>query len=95
MGNRFIYVIETASESKELLVREHEVIENADGEMDCPLDIILRRYNMTWEDLFQMQVKTVSFIQHGSDKRKVIHSISFEHLFYFQKNKESETRASK
>jgi len=84
MKKRFIYVIDTPTESKELLVRDNELIENADGELDCPLDLILHRYQMAWDDLFQMKAATVSLMQEDFYERKVIRSISFENLYYFQ-----------
>ena len=85
MKKRFVYVIDTPTESKELLVRDNELIENADGELDCPLDLILHRYQMEWDDLFQMKAATVSLMQEDFYERKVIRSISFENLYYFQK----------
>ncbi|MDZ7835110.1 MAG: hypothetical protein U5K84_06945 [Alkalibacterium sp.] len=84
MKKRFIYVIETPTESKELLVRDNELIKNADGELDCPLDLILHRYDMEWDDLFQMKTATVSLMQEDFYERKTIRSISFENLYYVQ-----------
>lgn len=81
---RFIYVIETPTESKELDIKETEMIENADGELDCPLDYVLSRYHLGLSDLFNMQVANVSLIEESLSKRKVIRSISFENLRYNQ-----------
>jgi len=81
---RFMYVIETPTEKKELLVRDNELIKNADGELDCPLDLILHRYHMEWDDLFQMKTATVSLMQEDFHERKTIRSISFENLYYVQ-----------
>lgn len=79
---RFVYVIETATESKELLIRENELIENADGELDAPLDMILRRYHMGWNDLFEMNTAAIYLMEEDLYERKVLKSISFEHLRY-------------
>lgn len=81
---RFIYVIETPTESKELFIRENELIENADGELDCPLDTILSRYHMEWDDLFQMNAARVSLMEEDRRDRKIIRSISFENLRYYK-----------
>ncbi|MFO8069650.1 MAG: hypothetical protein R6U02_06760 [Alkalibacterium sp.] len=83
MKKRFIYVIDTPTESKELLIREDELIENADGELDCPLDLILQRYHMEWDDLIKMKASTVSLMQEDLHERRMIRSISFENLYYF------------
>lgn len=85
---RFIYVIDTPTESKELLIRENELIENADGELDCPLDKILSRYHMEWNDLFQMNTASVSLMAEDTSERKVIRSISFENLHYHKNRSE-------
>lgn len=84
LDKHFIYVIETPTESKELFIRENELIENADGELDCPLDTILSRYHMQWDDLFQMNTATVSLMEEDFTERKMIRSISFENLRYFK-----------
>ncbi|MDN6193972.1 MAG: hypothetical protein L0J48_02655 [Alkalibacterium sp.] len=91
MKKRFIYKISTPNESKELLIREHELIKNADGELDCPLDLVLRRYNLNWDDLFKMQVSKVSLIKEDANETKVIRSISFKHLYHFKKCKNIKT----
>lgn len=77
---KFLYVIETDTESRELCIEEDEVIENADGEIDIPLDFVLSKYKMNLEDLFKMKVATVSLVEEESSDRKLIRSISFEHL---------------
>ncbi len=84
LKRRFIYVIDTPTESKELLIRENELIENADGELDCPLDTILSRYHMGWNDLFEMNAASVSLMEEDIAERKIIRSISFENLRYYK-----------
>ncbi|MCC5894549.1 MAG: hypothetical protein JJU16_03740 [Alkalibacterium sp.] len=84
LNKRFVYVIETPTESKELFIRENEMIENADGELDCPLDTILSRYHMQWDDLFDMKAAKVSLMEEDAPDRKMIRSISFENLRYYK-----------
>jgi hypothetical protein len=79
---RFIYIIETPTESKELDIEETELIENADGELDCPLDHVLSRHQLGLTDLFNMQVAHVSLVEENVFERKLIRSICFEHLRY-------------
>lgn len=83
LKKRFVYVIETPTDSKELLIRDNELIENADGELDVPLDIILSRYHMGWNDLFDMDTDMIYLMQEDSVERKVLRSISFENLRYY------------
>lgn len=79
---RFIYILETPNEKKELDIDDADLIENADGDLDCPLDQVLSRYKLELADLFTMKVATVSFVKECDDTRKTIRSISFEHLRY-------------
>lgn len=79
---KFIYVLETPTESKELDIDETEIIENADGELDCPLDYILSKYQLGLADLFTMQVANVLLMEDNTNERRLIRSISFEHLRY-------------
>lgn len=84
MKKRFIYVINTPARLKELVIHDDEIIENADGELDCPLNIILHRNYMEWDDLIQVKAVTVSLIQEDFYERKMIRSISFENLYYYR-----------
>lgn len=77
---KFIYVLESVSESKELCIEDFEVLENADGEIDVPLDSVLKKHHMKLEDLFEMKVDKVLLIEKACSDRKLIRSISFEFL---------------
>ncbi|WP_208558967.1 hypothetical protein [Marinilactibacillus kalidii] len=77
---KFIYILESDVESRELCIEDDEVIENADGEIDIPLDSVLTKHHMKLEDLFEMKVAKVSLVEQACKDRKLVRSISFEHL---------------
>lgn len=77
-----MYILETPTESKELQIDETEIIENADGELDCPLDHVLSRHELNIADLFSMNVASASLVEENKKGRKLIRSICFEHLRY-------------
>lgn len=82
----WVFLVETPIENRELRINNDDVIQNADDEVDVPLDIVLKRYNMDLKDLFQLDVDQIKLIEISNNCRKIIRSISFEYLRYNQKD---------
>ncbi|WP_027109212.1 hypothetical protein [Lacticigenium naphthae] len=78
----YIYTLESETSTQELPVDEEDVLTNADGELDCPLDRVLRKNHLEIKDLFRMGVSTVSLDELNCSQRRRVHSISFKHLTY-------------
>ena len=82
--NKFFFLIEGNQKNilKQLDVDSSDVIENADGEVDCPLDRVLRKHQMGFNDLFAMDVNTIKFVLKTDSTETTLQSIPFTHLVY-------------
>ena len=82
--NTFLYVIENFDKSiiHTLPVDAGDVIQNADGQVDCPLDRVLRKNKLEIKDLFEMKANQAKFILQSEARETVLQSISFQHLVF-------------
>lgn len=79
---KFIFILESTEEPRRLDIDDSEIIVNADGEVDVPLDRVLRRYHLNYHDLCQMNVKQVAFAEEDELEQRTLRSISFENLHH-------------
>ena len=63
-------------ETIQLDVEESDVLVNADGVLDCPIDTVLRKNNYTFDDLNSWLAKEIQFIMIKNDVEQIIHGIS-------------------
>lgn len=63
-------------ETIQLDVEESDVLVNADGVLDCPIDTVLRKNNYTFDDLNSWLAKEIQFIMIKNDAEQIIHRIS-------------------
>ena len=63
-------------ETIQLDVEESDVLVNADGVLDCPIDTVLRKNNYTFDDLNSWLAKEIQFIMIKNDVEQIIHCIS-------------------
>lgn len=63
-------------ETIQLDVEESDVLVNADGVLDCPIDTVLRKNNYTFDDLNSWLAKEIQFIMIKNDVEQIIHRIS-------------------
>ena len=82
--NTFFYIIENHESNiiQRLNVDSGDVIQNADGQVDCPLDRVLRKNKLEIKDLFEMKANQVKFILQSEARETVLQSISFQHLVF-------------
>ncbi|MGB3160847.1 hypothetical protein [Carnobacterium sp.] len=59
----YAYVIEGKNAKSTLSIAEEDLIENADGILDCPFDSVLRKHNLTSIDLSNMYVSKLTFVK--------------------------------
>ncbi|WP_034536921.1 hypothetical protein [Carnobacterium inhibens] len=62
-------------ETIQLDVEESDVLVNADGVLDCPIDTVLRKNNYTFDDLNSWLAKEIQFIMIKNDVEQIIHRI--------------------
>ncbi|WP_034550900.1 hypothetical protein [Carnobacterium funditum] len=59
----YAYIIEGKDAKSTLNIAEEDLIENADGILDCPFDSVLRKHNLTSNDLNKMHVSKLTFVK--------------------------------
>ncbi|ALV22901.1 MAG: hypothetical protein RR548_02790 [Carnobacterium sp.] len=59
----YAYIIEGKDAKNILTIAKEDLIENADGVLDCPLDGVLRRHNLSLTDLNSMGITRLSFVK--------------------------------
>lgn len=63
-------------ETIQLDVEESDVLVNADGVLDCPIDTVLRKNNYTFDDLNSWLAKEIQFIMIRNGVKQILHRIS-------------------
>ena len=69
------YIIECKEKTVELEVDDRDVIQNADDEIDCPLDVVLRKNNYSFNDLMTWDAREIRFVKIKEEKLSVINRI--------------------
>ena len=60
---QYVYVLVKSDTEIELKIDESDFLLNADGEVDIPLEMILRKNNLTLSDLYNMNIKKLLFVR--------------------------------
>lgn len=63
INEEYAYIIEGKDAKNILQIVKEDFIENADGMLDCPLDGVLRRHNLSLADLNKMKVTRLLFVK--------------------------------
>lgn len=69
------YVLKGRDGDIVLDIDEKDIIQNADGELDCPLDTVLRKNNHSFSDLTEWQIQSIHFIERVNEEESVLQSI--------------------
>lgn len=67
----YAYILEGKNVCNTLPVDEDDLIENADGILDCPLDGVLRKHKLSLSDLNTMKTTKLLFVK-VEDKRTIV-----------------------
>lgn len=73
---QYKYIIECKEKTVELEVDNRDVIQNADDEIDCPLDVVLRKNNYSFNDLMTWDAREISFVKILEEEISIINRIS-------------------
>lgn len=73
---QYRYIIECKNKSVELEVEDRDVFRNADDEIDCPLDVVLRKNNYTFNDLMTWDAREILFVKIADGELTVINKVS-------------------
>lgn len=72
---QYAYVLVNSDAEVELQVDEKDFIQNADGEMDIPLELVLRKNQLSLKDLNQMNLEKCLFIRRENGKTVTLKQI--------------------
>lgn len=61
-----------------LTVDENDLVMNADGEIDCPMETTLRKNKITAENIDQWEIESVRLVEMTSEKEKVLYDFEPE-----------------
>ncbi len=72
---QYFYVIYGKYQTIKLDVEESDVLINADGVLDCPIDTVLRKNEYTFNDLNSWMAKEIQFIVEHDGSESIINTI--------------------
>lgn len=72
---QYKYIIECKDKSVELQVEDRDVFYNADDELDCPLDVVLRKNAYSFNDLMSWDAREIRFIKIIDNESLIINSV--------------------
>jgi hypothetical protein len=73
---QYKYVVECKDQSVSLEVDDRDVLRNADDEIDCPLDVVLRKNSYSFEDLMNWNAHSIIFIEVKGNEETVLNKVS-------------------
>lgn len=71
----YAYILEGKNICNTLPVDEEDLIENADGILDCPLDGVLRKHKLSLSDLNEMKTTKLLFVKLEGEKTIILNTI--------------------
>lgn len=74
--NSYAYILEGKNRCDTLPVDEEDLIENADGILDCPLDSVLRKNKLSLSDLNDRKTEKLLFVKLDENKTIILNTIS-------------------
>ncbi|API89508.1 hypothetical protein BKP56_09690 [Marinilactibacillus sp. 15R] len=76
--NTYKYIIECKSMQITLTVDNNDIIHNADGDIDCPLETVLRKNNFTLYELKNWGLVNIQFIEIINEEETIRKQIDCE-----------------
>lgn len=73
---QYKYIVKCKNRDIELEVEDRDVFQNADDEIDCPLDVVLRKNDYSLNDLMSWDAREIQFVQLIDEKIKLINSVT-------------------
>lgn len=70
------YNVKCREKTVVLDIEDTDLIYNADGEVDCPLDLVLRKNCYSFQDLMDWESQTVHFVEIDGDCEKILKRIT-------------------
>ncbi|MEC6747810.1 hypothetical protein VXN63_04600 [Marinilactibacillus sp. XAAS-LB27] len=74
---KYGYVVECKDRTVHLTVEARDVFRNADDEIDCPLDVVLRKNDFSLQDLMSWNARIVRFVRFDEEGTEItLNSVS-------------------
>ncbi|SFJ83193.1 hypothetical protein SAMN04488569_100122 [Marinilactibacillus piezotolerans] len=77
-SNKYKYVIECKSMQITLTVDNNDIIHNADGDIDCPLETVLRKNHFTLYELKKWGLVSIHFVEIANEEETIRNQIECE-----------------
>lgn len=77
-AEKYEMVLESDLEKLTLAVCPEDLIENADGQLDCPIEYVLRRNHLSMTDLNDLSPNRAIFIRHNGEESTIMHEIALD-----------------
>lgn len=72
---QYKYIIKCKERDVELEVEDRDVFHNADDEIDCPLDVVLRKNDYSFNDLMSWDAREIQFVKLIDDNVHLINRV--------------------
>lgn len=72
---QYKYIIKCKERDVELEVEDRDVFHNADDEIDCPLDVVLRKNDYSFNDLMSWDAREIQFVKLVDEDVQLINSV--------------------
>lgn len=73
---QYRYIVECKERTVELDVDEQDVLRNADDEIDCPLDVVLRKNSYSFNDLMSWDAREVRFVEIRNNEERILNKVT-------------------
>lgn len=75
---QYFYITTGNRQSARLKIAEEDVIVNADGEIDCPMDTVLRKNGRSLYDLMSWETQQIQFVLVEDGVEHVLRTLSVD-----------------
>lgn len=75
---QYFYIVKGKDKTIRLEIENSDVLINADGVLDCPIDTVLRKNNYTFDDLNSWIAKEIQFIVVKDGVDQILHTIHLD-----------------
>lgn len=73
--SRYLLTVIGKQKQIDLVVDEEDLIQNADGEIDCPVDVVLRKNGYTFKAFNDWDARRILFIRRKREEEEILRSI--------------------
>ena len=79
-SNVYEYILEGKQINITLVIEDTDIFLNADDEIDCPLETVLRKHSLTLKDLKMWDIQKVRFVEISDGTEKTLQVIEYSNV---------------